>query len=143
MITNRELTMDDYLAMLRRRAKLIWIPALVALSLGFLAYQIVLRKYAKYTSSSIVLVEGQKVPENMVQPVVSDDLQARISRLRAVATSDSELRPDLQKLLPNRGPQEIDQILEDIRSQPQLVAPFADLSQITGSTVRKKPGQSE
>ena len=144
MITNRELTMDDYLAMLRRRAKLIWIPALVALLLGFLAYLVVLRKYAKYTSQSIVLVEGQKVPENMVQPVVSDDLQARIGMLRTVATSDSELRPVLQKLLPNKSAQEVDEILEDMRSQPQLVgAPFADLSQITGSTVKKKPGQSE
>ncbi len=30
MIENRELTMDDYLAMLRRRAKVILIPALLA-----------------------------------------------------------------------------------------------------------------
>ena len=35
MIQNRELTMDDYLAMLRRRAKVILIPALVAPLLGY------------------------------------------------------------------------------------------------------------
>ena len=38
MIQNRELTMDDYLAMLRRRAKVILIPALLAPLVGFLDF---------------------------------------------------------------------------------------------------------
>ena len=38
MIENRELTMDDYLAMLRRRAKVILIPALLAPLVGFLVF---------------------------------------------------------------------------------------------------------
>ena len=144
MIENRELTMDDYLAMLRRRAKVILIPALGATLLGFLAYLVVKAKYAKYTSSSLVLIEGQKVPETMVNPVVSDDLQMRIGMLRAQATSDPEMRPVLQGLFPGKSTQEIDGMLEDMRSQPQLVgAPFADLSQITGATVKKKPGQTQ
>jgi protein tyrosine kinase modulator len=143
MITNRELTMDDYLAMLRRRGKLIMVLALLGPLVGYLAYLPVKKMYGKYTSESIVLVEGQKVPENMVQPVVSDDLQARIGMLRALATSDSEMRPVLSNLFPGKSAGEIDSILEDMRSQPQLLGPFADLSQITGSTVRRKPGQQE
>ena len=70
MIQNRELTMDDYLAMLRRRAKVILIPALLAPLAGFLV------SYAftpKYSSQSTILVEGQKVPETMVQPVATED----------------------------------------------------------------------
>ena len=39
MIQNRELTIDDYLGMLRRRARVIFIPALVATVFGFLAYR--------------------------------------------------------------------------------------------------------
>jgi capsular polysaccharide biosynthesis protein len=35
MIENRELTMDDYLAMLRRRLKVILIPTLLAPLVGF------------------------------------------------------------------------------------------------------------
>jgi len=35
MIENRELTMDDYLAMLRRRAKVILIPALLTFAAAF------------------------------------------------------------------------------------------------------------
>ena len=59
MIENRELTMDDYLAMVRRRLKIILIPALLAPIAGLLV------SYAfppKYNSQSLVLVEGQKVP---------------------------------------------------------------------------------
>ena len=36
MIENRELSMDDYLAMLRRRLKIILIPAMLATLAGFL-----------------------------------------------------------------------------------------------------------
>jgi len=68
MIENRELTMDDYLAMLRRRLKIILIPALLAPLVGFAV------SYAfspKFTSQSTILVEGQKVPEGYVAPVVT------------------------------------------------------------------------
>jgi uncharacterized protein involved in exopolysaccharide biosynthesis len=64
MMQNRELTMDDYLAMLRRRMKVILIPALLAPLAGVVSFLF----HAKYTSQSLVLVEGQKVPERMVQP---------------------------------------------------------------------------
>jgi hypothetical protein len=37
MSENRELTMDDYLAMVKRRLKVILIPALLAPLAGFLA----------------------------------------------------------------------------------------------------------
>lgn len=144
MIQNRELTMDDYLAMFRRRARSILIPALIGPLLGYLVFLPVKRLYGKYTSQSVVLIESQKVPENMVQPVVSDDLAARIGMLRALATSDSEMHPVLQNLFPGKSSQEIDAILEDMRSQPQLLgAPFSDLSQITGGSLRRRPGQQE
>ena len=92
MIQNRELTMDDYLAMLRRRAKVILIPAVIAPLLGYLAYLVVNHSFAKYTSQSTILVEAQKVPENMVQPVVSEDLGARIATLQQQMLSQTNLR---------------------------------------------------
>ena len=134
MIQNRELTVDDYLAMFRRRARYILIPALLGPRVGLLAYLPVKKFYGKYTSQSIVLVEGQKVPEKMVQPVVSDDLTARMGMLRALATSDSEMRPVLMNLFPGKSGPEIDGILEDMRSQPQLLGqPFrTSLSRTAG-----------
>lgn len=50
------------------------------------------------------------MPENMVQPVVSDDLTARIGMLRTLATSDSEMRPVLTNLLPGKSTDEIDRV---------------------------------
>ena len=73
MIQNRDLTMDDYLAMFRRRAKIILIPALLAPIVGFLVSYVFT---PKYTSQSTILVEGQKVPATMVQPVATEDLAA-------------------------------------------------------------------
>src|SRR6201988_5520755 len=140
MIENRKLTLDDNRAMLRRRAKVIVIPMLLAPLVGFLVSYAVA---PKHTAQSLILVEGQKVPEAMVQPVVSDDLQTRIQMLKAVATSDTEMRPVLSSLFPNRSSQQIDAMLEDMRSQPDLIGvPFSDLSQINGSNVKKKPGQA-
>ena len=143
MIQNREWTMDDYVAMLRRRSKMILLPMVVTTALAFVAYRIVVWKYARYTSTSLVLVEGQKVPENMVQPVVSDDLQVRIGMLKNLATSDSEMRPILSGIFPGRSNQDIDTILEEMRSQPQLVGPPSDLAVFTGPTMKKKPGQTQ
>jgi len=114
MIQNRELTMDDYLSMLRRRAKVILIPALLAPLVGFLV------SYAftpKYSSQSTILVEGQKVPDSMVQPVATEGLTARINTLIPEVTSQAALAPMLQKIYgPDKSQQGIDQVIDGINS---------------------------
>ncbi len=95
MSENRELTMDDYLAMVKRRLKVILIPALLAPLAGFLA------SYAfapKYTSQSTVLVEGQKVPDNYVQSVITADFTQRVQTLSQEVLSPSRLRPMIENL---------------------------------------------
>src|SRR5436190_9587748 len=95
MIENRELTMDDYLAMLRRRLKVILIPALLAPIVGFAV------SYAftpKYTSQALILVEEQKVPEGYVKSVVNEDLGQRVTTLEQRALSAERLRPLIDKL---------------------------------------------
>src|ERR1700676_3469695 len=136
MIQNRELTMDDYLAMLRRRAKVILIPALVAPLVGFLV------SYAfapKYTSQALILVEGQKVPETMVQPVVSQDLTARVATLQQQVLSQTHLEPIVKKVYPHKNSQEIGEVIDNIRSNMAIEPVITDLSQIG----RKKPGHKK
>jgi len=138
MIENRELTMDDYLAMLRRRAKVILIPVLLAPLVGFLV------SYAfpaKYTSQSLILVEGQKVPESMVQPVVSEDLTARVATLQQQVLSQSRLEPVVQRLYPGKSSQDIGEIIDTIRLNMSVQPVITDLSQIGGGG-KKKPGGS-
>jgi len=141
MIQNRELTMDDYLAMLRRRRKVILVPALVTLLLGYMACLVVNRYFAKYISESTVQVEGQKVPDTMVQPVATEDPATRFMTLVNQATSQSALKPLLQKIYgPDKSSQSIDEAINDIESfQTFKVEPFTlDLSQAAG---KRRPGQ--
>src|SRR5579864_61762 len=138
MIESRELTMDDYLAMLRRRARVILIPAVLAPVVGFLI------SYAfppKYTSQSTILVERQKVPENMVQPVVSEDWTARVATLQQQVLSQTQLQPIVQKIYPNKSGQEMSQIIDDIRENMTVEPVVSDLS-LSSDLLKKKPGQS-
>src|SRR5271163_566461 len=91
----REMNFDDYLSILRRRAKLILIPTLMAPLSGWLV------SYAfppKYTSQSVVLVESQKVPTGIVKPVVTDDLMERVATLQQQVLSQSRLQPLIERL---------------------------------------------
>jgi polysaccharide chain length determinant protein (PEP-CTERM system associated) len=134
MIQNRELTMDDYLSMFRRRAKVILFPTLLAPLVGFLI------SYAftpTYTSRSLILVESQKVPENMVQPVVSQDLTARVATLQQQVLSQSRLQPIVERLYPGTNSQEIGEIIDNIRLNMAVEPVVTDLAQIGP---KKKPG---
>ncbi len=136
MIENRELTMDDYLAMLRRRALVIAIPALLAPLAGFLiSYGFT----PKYTSQSLVLIEGQKVPESMVQPVVSEDLTARVATLQQQVLSQSDLQPMIEQLGLAKGSKDGGQVMDDIRANMSVQPVVTDLALVGG---KKKPGQS-
>ena len=95
MSENRELTMDDYLAMLRRRLKVILVPLLLA-PLGGFAISYLFSP--KYTSQATVLVEGQKVPDNYVTPVITSDFTQRVQTLSQEVASPSRLRPVIHSL---------------------------------------------
>src|SRR5271170_7123809 len=104
-MSDRELTMDDYLAMLRRRLKVILIPALIAPLGGFLI------SYApffppKYSSQATVLVEGQKVPDTLVTPVITSDFAQRVQSLSQKILTPSLLRPLIDSLNLGLKPEE-------------------------------------
>ncbi len=131
---NRELTMDDYLAMLRRRLKVILIPALLAPLAGFLMSYFF---PPKYTSQSLVLVEGQKVPEGIVQSVITEDLTQRIATLQQQVLSKSQLQPMLERTGMVKPGQDIYAVIDGIRANMSVEPVVTDLSQIGA---KKKPG---
>jgi protein tyrosine kinase modulator len=131
MIENRELTMDDYLAMLRRRLKVILIPALLAPLAGFLV------SYAfapKYTAQSLVLVEGQRVPDNYVKPVITSDFTQRIATLQQQVLSQNRLRPMVERLGITK-PEEQSKVISGIQTN-MMVQPV--IAAITAGTPGKK-----
>src|ERR1700723_200399 len=134
---NRELTMDDYLAMLRRRMKVILIPALLAPLAGFLV------SYAfppKYTSQSEVLVAPPKIPDAVVQQVFTEDLTQHITTIAQQVLSPSRLRPMVEKLGLAKGGQNVDDVVNGIPLNT-TIQPVPDLSEFGGG-VKKKPGQN-
>ncbi len=134
MIQGRDLTMDDYVGMLRRQAKKILIPALVAPLVGFAV------SYAfspRYTSTSTILVEGQKVPESMVQPVASEDLTSRMAKLQQRVMSQANLQRVVDKVYPGKSSQEASDAIDAIRLNTKVEPVVSDLS-----LSQKKPGQS-
>ena len=132
MIENREWTLDDYSAMLRRRAMVILVPVLLAPLAAFLLSFVF---PAKYTSTSLILVEGQKVPESMVQPVVSEDLAARVATLQQQVLSQGHLLPVVEKVFPGRSSAQQNEIIDTIRANMNVEPVVTDLSAI-GSTTK-------
>ena len=137
---NRELTMDDYLAMLRRRMKVILIPALLAPLAGFLVSYVF---PAKYTSQSLVLVEAPKIPDVVVQQVFTEDLTQHITTIEQRVLSPARLRPMVERLGLAKGGQGIDDMVTSIQGQAStMIQPVVtDLSTI-GAGGKKKPGGS-
>jgi len=134
MSENRELTMDDYLAMLRRRLKVILIPTLVAPLAGFLV------SYAlppKYTSESTVLVEGQKVPDNYVLPVITADFAQRVQTLSQVILSPSKLRPVIETLNIVK-PGEEGKLINDIQQNMHVDPVITSMSQAVAASPTAK-----
>jgi len=135
MIANRQLSLDDYLALLRRHLKTILLPAILAPAAGFLV------SYAfppKYTSQATVLVQGQRLPEGVVQPVVTEELSQRVEALKQQVLSRSRLKPVVEGLGLVRSGQSIDDVIVAIRSGIQIEPVESDADRISSPSSGKK-----
>ena len=134
MIENRELNVDDYLAMLRRRLKVILIPALLAPLAGFL---ISFAFPPKYTSQSLVMVDEQKVPEGYVKPVVTEDLSQRIASMEQQVLSRNRLTPVIDRFGLTKKGKSVDDVVDEIQKNVTIEAVLPDIT----AARRKRPGQ--
>jgi len=91
---HRELSLDDYFAILRRRRWLIVVPAILGVVAGYAASVVLPRRYTSHTA---VLVEQPIVPDSYVKPVVSEDLQQRLVSMQEQILSRARLEPLVQR----------------------------------------------
>jgi polysaccharide chain length determinant protein (PEP-CTERM system associated) len=138
MIENRDLSMDDYLAMLRRRVKILLIPALVAPLVGF-GVSFVFPP--KYTSQATILVEGQKVPEGYVAPVVTEDLTQRIATMEQRVLTRGKLQPMIERLGLAKGGRSLDEVVDSIRANIDIQPVEPGVTTGSTSSTKKKSGQ--
>jgi polysaccharide chain length determinant protein (PEP-CTERM system associated) len=112
MIGKRELSIEDYKAILRRRKWLLIVPAAV-FAVG--AYLVSLILPARYTSETVVLVEAPAVSPDIVKPIIGGDINQRLATMREEILS----RTRMQKII-----EKFDLYKEDIGRRPmeELVA---------------------
>jgi len=94
MLGHRELNVDDYLAILRRRWWVILVPALLGPAIAF---SISLKLPERFTSETLVLVEQQRVPDSYVQSVTTEDLNQRLSTMQEQILSRTRLQPIIER----------------------------------------------
>jgi polysaccharide chain length determinant protein (PEP-CTERM system associated) len=94
MLVQRELTIQDYLAIARRRWWMIVVPAVV-FAIG--AYTISLFLASRYTSETVVLVEEPTVPETLVKPVIGGDVNERLATMQEQILSRTRLQQIIEK----------------------------------------------
>ena len=94
MLGHRQLNLDDYLEILRRRWWVILIPTLV----GCVGAYLFSRTLAnQYTSHTLVLVEEQEVPDSYVKSVVTGDIGQRLGTMQEQILSRTRLQPIIEK----------------------------------------------
>ena len=94
MLGHRALTVDDYLAILKRRGWIVLVPAVLLTLVGLgLTYVVPPR----YVSQTLVLVEQQKVPEDYVKPILEEDLTGRLASMKEQILSRSRLQPIIER----------------------------------------------
>jgi uncharacterized protein involved in exopolysaccharide biosynthesis len=134
MIENRDLSLNDYLAMLHRRLRVILIPTLLALAIGLVASFLFARKY---TATATILVEPPTVPADGAAPSINEneDVFRRITAIREQVLSRNQLEPMIDRLNLVRKGRSLDEAVDQIRQglQVQPAQPSAP------GTLKKKP----
>ncbi len=100
MLGHRELTSEDYLGILKRRRWQILLSVLIIPPLVLAASFVI---PPRYVSQTLVLIQQQKVPDDFVKPVLSENLDARLAAMREQIMSRTRLQPIIEKfgLFPN------------------------------------------
>jgi polysaccharide chain length determinant protein (PEP-CTERM system associated) len=119
MARNGEISVTDAVRVLR---KYWWILPVSTLFLGSLGYVATLVLPKKYTSETNVLVEQPIVSEDYVKPVVTDDLNMRLSSMKAQVLSGPRLQPIIEKL----------NLYPDQREKKPMDALVSDLQKTVG-----------
>jgi uncharacterized protein involved in exopolysaccharide biosynthesis len=94
MLGHRALNVEDYLAILKHRW---WIIAIPALILPIIAIGATHFMTPEYVSSTLVLIDQQKVSSDFVKPVVTEALDSRLAYMTEQILSRSNIEPIITK----------------------------------------------
>lgn len=132
MFGDRDLNFDQYLAILKRR---VWWIVLSTALVPLLVYLGSLLIANQYTSQTLVLVEQQKVPDNFVKPVVTEELNERLATMQEQILSRTRLQPLIERfqLFPSdMGKVPMEDLVDRMRKLISVTAVRADFGTRTG-----------
>lgn len=95
MLGARQLTIEDYGAILRRRRREILLSIII---LPVLAYFVALILPKEYTSQTVILIDQPHVSESYVTSIDSSDLRQRLASVQEEILSPSRLGPVVRNL---------------------------------------------
>jgi polysaccharide chain length determinant protein (PEP-CTERM system associated) len=138
MVGQRELTLEDYIAIARRRWILIAVLAVLGASLG---YGIARYLPKRYTSRTLVLVEAPSVPEKIVTPVVSADTSQRLASMQQEIMSRTRLEPLIQQF--RLYPQDVSRVpTEDLVARLRSTIEVTPIQPMAQTRAQGLPGFS-
>lgn len=94
MLGHRTLTIEDYLAILKRRWMVIAIPTVLV---PLIALGISYRITPVYTSQTLVLIDQPKVPDTYIKPVIANNLDTRLASMKEQILSRSRIEPIIKQ----------------------------------------------
>jgi protein tyrosine kinase modulator len=122
MLGHRQMEISDYLEILRRRWWIILIPSVLVCVGVYLASLAIPNRY---TSRTLVLVQGQRVPDSFVKPTVTGDIGERLGTMQEQILSRTRLQPIVEKYALYKGGKEpmamedrIDKVRNDLTVTP-------------------------
>jgi polysaccharide chain length determinant protein (PEP-CTERM system associated) len=116
MIKNGEITLSEVKRIFRHYW---WILPIAVVGCGALGLATAMALPKKYTSETLVLVDQPTVPTEFVKPVVTDDLNHRLSSMQEQILSRSRLQPIIEKFdlyAEERRKKSIDDLVEKLRT---------------------------
>lgn len=129
MLGHRTLNVEDYLAILKRRW---WIIAIPAIILPILAVVFTFYIPPKYVSQTLVLINQQKVPDDIVQPVVTGDLDSRLASMKEQILSRSSLQPIIEKYNLYASERDMDLRIESARKDIEIQPIRSEIARSNG-----------
>jgi len=94
MLGHRQMTMEDYTGILRRRKWLLIIPAIL---LSAAAYLVSVKIPNRYESVTSVLIEEKRVSDSIVKPILTGDSSQKLTTMKEQILSRTRLQPIVER----------------------------------------------
>ncbi len=130
MLGHRTLEVDDYLTIAKKRWWMMLLPIAVFAAIGLAVTYFIA---PQFQSQTLVLIEGQKVSDDYVKPVMAEDLDSRLASMKEQIMSRSRILPIIEKYnLYGTNHMSMDDRIDVVRKSISIKPLRSDIAQTRG-----------